>query len=490
MASFGVTPEGFNLKRLPDIKTELEEANREAFGDIRTDPASNFGQKIGTESEGFSLLWERMQEIYNSYGPNSATGLSLDNVVAYNGLRRLPATSTEVYVGLEIDNGTVVPDDLRAVANGTLEEFQIQEGFTVDYSAVYRMYYEVTDVQDNTQYEIIINAVSYQITSAASGATAQSIADQLATAVDAGSGISSTQVATGVVQVVGDSNSTFADTTVDAKLLLRIPRIFLSLNQGQILATARSIENVSSAPVSGLTSVLNYVEGILGRNVESDSELRTRRVNSLQAGGNATIEAMRTKVLQNVDNVTAVTVIENDDDVADPVSGQDPHSLAFIVSGGLDQDVGDEIFAVKAGGIQTWADIADPNKVDVTVTDSQGFQRIITFTRPTTVSIYIGMNITLSLEETFPTDGEDQIKAALVAFGANYAIGQDVLYQSLFTPIYSIPGVADIELGINRTGAYTPANPIIIPSGDKVNIAIAINEIAAISETNIVTNVL
>ena len=47
MADFGVTPTGVVLKRLPDIKADIEAGERSTFGEIDTDPDSVFGQYIG-----------------------------------------------------------------------------------------------------------------------------------------------------------------------------------------------------------------------------------------------------------------------------------------------------------------------------------------------------------------------------------------------------------------------------------------------------------
>lgn len=481
--AFGVTLEGFNPKRLPDIKLNLEEKNRAVFGDIRTDPDSNFGQKIGVESEVLSLLWELQQNIYGSQYPSTAQGVSLDGVLELNGLTRLPATSTSVQVGLEVDDATVITDTLRVSVPVSGEEFQIQDGFTVDYSTLFGIYYEVVDVQDNTAYDVIINGVTTSITSAISGATSSSIATQIVDAINArvAADMVATQPASGVVLAVGVDNNSFADTTIDAKLLLRIPRAFLSINKGQILATAQSVDTISSSPVSGLGSVLNYVEGLLGREIQTDAEARAYRLEALASLGNATLEAMRTKLLTNVENVNSVNILENDTDVV--VDGQDPHSVAVVASGGFDSlEFATEIFNTKAAGIKTFGDISE------SVTDSQGFTHLINYSTPSPITIYIGMNVTLDSEGSFPVNGEELIKAALVEYGLTLDIGNDVIYQKLFTPIYAVGGIADVELGIRTSGPYADP-PTIIPA-EQVNIAIAITEIASIETSNIVVEIL
>lgn len=106
--TFGLTAQGFKAKRLVDIQTDLENQLLAEFGDINLDPQSIFGQQIGVFSKVLADLWENMEDVYFSQYPNSAEGISLDNVVQLNGITRLAAQQTRVTgvcVGLE---GTLI----------------------------------------------------------------------------------------------------------------------------------------------------------------------------------------------------------------------------------------------------------------------------------------------------------------------------------------------------------------------------------------------
>src|SRR5690242_4915671 len=94
--TFGLTPLGFNAMRLADVKQALENAFIARFGDINLDPQSVFGQEIGVLSKSFADMWENLEEVYFSQYPNSASGVSLDNVVQLNGITRIPASQTVV----------------------------------------------------------------------------------------------------------------------------------------------------------------------------------------------------------------------------------------------------------------------------------------------------------------------------------------------------------------------------------------------------------
>lgn len=92
---YGLTPLGFVAKPQQVIITELQDAFRGVFGqNINLAPTSNFGQIIGIISGREALLWQLGQALYSSRYPSGAEGTSVDNILALNNLKRLPATAT------------------------------------------------------------------------------------------------------------------------------------------------------------------------------------------------------------------------------------------------------------------------------------------------------------------------------------------------------------------------------------------------------------
>ena len=123
MTIYGVTPAGFKIKRLVDLKNELEDLFIGEFGDVNLDAQSVIGQIIGIFAKVYADQWENEQDLYYSQYPNSATGVSLDNVVQLNGLTRLPAERTSVVgvaTGIE---GTLIPINSLARTPGNVEVF-------------------------------------------------------------------------------------------------------------------------------------------------------------------------------------------------------------------------------------------------------------------------------------------------------------------------------------------------------------------------------
>lgn len=108
MAEFGVTPQGFILKRLADIRQDLVNALN-TVTDIDTgeklivdlsDADDPLVQIVDSFSDGLSVVWEHLQLSYNQFDPIKSTGSGLSGVVQLNGIRRKIGTFSNVLVTL------------------------------------------------------------------------------------------------------------------------------------------------------------------------------------------------------------------------------------------------------------------------------------------------------------------------------------------------------------------------------------------------------
>jgi uncharacterized phage protein gp47/JayE len=122
MTSYGVIPEGFNEKTYDVLISEIEEAEREAFGpNINTQADSVLGQLNGIFADKLAELWEVALAVYRSGFPDSASDEALDNVSSITGATRLPAAPSQVTLDLNLNNGTTVAAGkvVRAGASGS-----------------------------------------------------------------------------------------------------------------------------------------------------------------------------------------------------------------------------------------------------------------------------------------------------------------------------------------------------------------------------------
>lgn len=252
-----------------------------------------------------------------------------------------------------------------------------------------------------------------------------------------------------------------------------------SEGKATVTATAEEVGPISAptgtlteivTPVAGLDSVTNDVDAVLGRDVESDAELRIRRNQELQKAGAGNLEAIRSR-LKEVENVNEAIVFENATSTVD-VDGRPPKSIQAYVDGGLDQAVGDRLWEVRPAGIET------VGETEVQVEDSQGITQTVKFSRPVQKEVYVVLDI--ETNDEFPADGEDQIKAAILAFGATLGIGEDVLVYPRLLPSFAdaISGLVDIAIKVGFTDTPT----------EDSNLGIAANEIAKFDSDRITVN--
>lgn len=214
--------------------------------------------------------------------------------------------------------------------------------------------------------------------------------------------------------------------------------IFEAVESGPIPAPAENLTTIYT-PISGWTSVTNEEAGEIGTVAETSTDARIRRASSLQEVGASALDAIVSRLKNDVPNVNNVIGFANDEDIGDS-DGRPPHSMEFVISGGTDQDIGNMLWAVKSGGIY----LNGFNEVDVL--DSNGHTQKVRFTRPYEVSIYIEVTISEYNELLLPTNYEALIKSAIVEYGNEFAIGDDVYIEKWKVPCYGILGVNAVNI--------------------------------------------
>jgi uncharacterized phage protein gp47/JayE len=157
---WGVTPFGFKAMRLIDVKNELEDLFIGEFGEINLDPQSVTGQLIGIYAKVLADMWENLEDVYLSQYPNSATGISLDNVVQLNGITRLPAQRTSVIGVATGTENTLIPANslARTPVNGEVF-FSTENSFITRGNSVQNIIRVDATVSD--KYTVVISGISY-----------------------------------------------------------------------------------------------------------------------------------------------------------------------------------------------------------------------------------------------------------------------------------------------------------------------------------------
>ena len=248
-----------------------------------------------------------------------------------------------------------------------------------------------------------------------------------------------------------------------------------------VLAPAGTLIVIAS-PVGGFNSVTNPTDAIAGLAIESDPALRQRRALELSSGGAATATAVLSQILGKLGvavggDVVSASVLSNDTDATDPVTGLPPHSIEAIVRGAVGGSTNDtllaqQIFAVKGAGDTAFSSAG----TFVIVTDAAGNAHNIGFTRPTTVRIYINITVQHDPNSTVTLTAA-AVQAAIVAWAqSSLPQGQSVIAEKVKSIAISVPGALDVTA---FTIGTSPS-----PVGT-INIPISFRQIASISSGDI-----
>lgn len=465
MSDYGLTANGFIRKRLPEIKTTLENAFKAKFGNsLNVNPDSMAGIQIGIIAAALDELWELAEGTYNSQYPSSADGISLARGAELVGVVQLGATYTTIIAAALGTEGTVLPiGQIVKVAN-TSYLFSSTEQITITRLAAIKLKISVNQVLNSTLYTVFINNTKAEITSDSSATAAEIVTALVAALTALSEPITVTNNNDNTFYIESDDLITPFSGAVDSKLTIAETWTnvnFQSQVKGAIVVTEETLTDIQT-PINGWSQVTNFIEGSTGRNIETDTALRIRRRDSVRIVGAATDEAIRARLKQQVPGVKEALIFSNRTLTID-IDGRPPKSFEAVVDGGEDADIALKLWQVEPSGIETYGNVTE------IVIDSEGNEQVIKFSRA--VPVYLWVRITLTLigdGSLFPDDGAAAIQAAVLAQGATADIGDDVYYETFYCAIFQTPGVASavIELATSATpegppGAYSSANVAI-----------------------------
>jgi hypothetical protein len=216
---------------------------------------------------------------------------------------------------------------------------------------------------------------------------------------------------------------------------------FEAVDYGEVVANAGTL-TVITAPVSGWTSCTNALDAELGREQEEDTPLRLRREDELSAAGASTVDSIRADVLQ-VDGVEQCYVFENVTLTTD-ADGIPGKAFEVVVFDGTtpaadDDEIAQTIWDSKPSGAATYG------TESTMVTDSTATEREVQWSRADVKEVYLTLTDVVIDPRFFPTDGEDLIKDAIVAYGVEkLGLGVDVFALAMRAAALEVDGVLDV----------------------------------------------
>jgi hypothetical protein len=168
-------------------------------------------------------------------------------------------------------------------------------------------------------------------------------------------------------------------------------------------------------------------------------------------------------------------VYENVDDVIDS-DGRPPHSIEVVATGGDPQQIAQQIFNLKAAGIDTFGDVI------ANVVDTSGYSHEIRFNRPTPIFAWVNIDVWLYDEEQFPTNGDVQISDIIIATGNTFGPGKDIIVQRFLGPIYSsVSGIGRLDITVGTSSDDSIPPTAYVPD----NLPVAVREFAVFNSDRI-----
>ncbi len=427
MALPQLTTAGLQIALLADVRAQINTAWQTAFGvSMDVSDRSPDGQLIGIVSEAFALINELLEAIVSSQDPDKATGALLRALCALTGTVEILPSFSAVTLTLTGTPTAVVPPGSLASTKSTGQQFT------------------TTPDDDGT----IVALAAWAPSTGYSAGTGPADADRRTNGGNAYICITS-----GTSASSGGPLTTAADVTDGSahwKFLGQgtgaVDVAARATVTGPIVAVAGDISNRDSQ-IGGWDGVINLLDASLGRAQMTDAALRALRQAELAQPGTSPADAIRAALLLvdqgTNDPVTAASVFVNFADVTDG-NGLPPHSIEALVHGGSDASIFACLLANVAAGIRTHGTTTG------TVTDSSGNVQTMAFSRPAEIPIYV--SVTLSKDpSTYPSDGDSQVKLAIVNWGNGRDDGDDVVSAAVLAQVFKVSGVLDVSLPLIGT---------------------------------------
>lgn len=452
MANYGLTDNGFVIKRLDTILNEIHEELSDGFGiDTRISKPSFLDVLVTTFAGQIANLWEVAQDSYYAKYPSSATGVHLDNSIQYGGIRREMAARTIYPLHCTGIDGTKVRRH-TPVATNTNPETRLYaiNDFEISRSKFNSCRLKVVAVE-NANYSITINGSEYIYTNNSNDKAA---------------------LVTGIANSLHNSDfnvNVDGDGIIIAdKLLGRVSKLVLSSNlTTDYIVTIASFETEKFEKIqlpndvitklvdniAGFTNVRNGLQPIYGREAQTDVELRQAYIAKSALRSNTMVDSVVAEILNTVVGIETVSGFENDTDFVNDRQ-MPPHSIEFVVEGGEDSEIASAILRKKAGGIQTYGSVV------VDVPGKYGDSIPIKFNRPT--YIYVWLKIVLHCKRSsLPDNYKKMVSSLIVEKNKKISTGKNLLIQTLIESLYeAIPGLTyvDIQSAYRNNLSQTPTN--------------------------------
>lgn len=163
---------------------------------------------------------------------------------------------------------------------------------------------------------------------------------------------------------------------------------------------------------SGVFSVSNAEKTTGGEDKETDKELRLRTSRILEERGNATLNAIRQRLL-DYEGITAVSIRERTDEV---------------------------FLDVTVGGLGDYMGTEDEENIHDIMDEVRAYGVEYKLYAPTEIDIQVGgdsSKVTIKVDEEYPDGAVEELRQNIYNYINDLSVGEDVLYAKLYDIIYN-----------------------------------------------------
>lgn len=478
---YGVTDEGFVLKRLDTILEEVQQAQAEGWG---FDSSVNNQSAVSVLNTSFAdqvaALWEMAQNIYYAMYPSSAEGVNLDNAMQFGGITRLQQARTVYSLKCTGNDGTsVLYGSLVQSTTQPSKQFQAADTQSISRENFRRIKLYIVLSDDATTYTVTIDNGTY-VYAASDDDTEMDILEGILSAITDESFVLSIEededdAAYLVVEAVNAQSSsemTLSDNVLVAECTSNL--IFESVEYGEISVPTGTITEIVTI-TTGWNAVDNDISPVAGNLTETDAEARQSYIQRIAIRSYSMLESIIAAIYNNVQGVTAATGYENDTEEEDD-DGRSPHSIEIVVDGGDDSEIAQQIYESKANGIQT------NGSVSVDIADNYGNYHNIKFNRPESLYVWLQVTLTRNTKESIAPNYSARTKEAIIENADDLTVGETVFVQQFLSNIYAnVTGIGYISIK-----AYATTSSSAVPTTYPLdNIEVGVRQKATFDEDRI-----
>lgn len=250
--------------------------------------------------------------------------------------------------------------------------------------------------------------------------------------------------------------------------------------KGPVACAEGDLVNIETAYL-GLNSIYNPTAGSVGRNIETDDELR-ERIEVSRFSGIGFVGSIK-NALEKIESVQSSIVLENNTGEPTSVDGVelDPHSILVCVDGITDAnkaEIAEAVYNNKPCGTGYTHTVAEDNLVKIPHEDPYGNKYDVYVYKPTATEV--NMTFRIKKRSYSGANLEADVKAALVNWvGADgtggtkrYVLGEDVYSKDVIRAIEErVPGIIVVDAILNEGGTdpseYSTANYVDVPGYSK-----------------------